>query len=401
MKRKFPEELPDALVGKVLGNLSQKDVCATRPACHSFRGAKPQWSKLTLRSSHDLHVAKAAATSVSSCLREMTIHNGIHSVPNVAVFSNLQKLRLERCSVMPFMPALAQLQHLVSLKLENCYTTTEGIFHLKGLHLKHLYLSRCPFDDQGLCYIAQITTLESLELALSHHCTDEGIAMLLALVNLQHLELDYFYKLTDASAAYIGQLPRLKSLKMLVPQFTDDGLAHLSARLETLWLCISSNITDAGLAHLGKLSNLTDLSLSHNRLVTGAGIKHLASLSKLQHLDLYSCPIADDGCVHLAALCELETLKIGGTKVTDAGLVHVATLSKLRELNLNLTTVSDQGVAHLAALTELEKLSLCKCYNFSDNGLLPFVLHNKLREIDYTARMCSWPTKRRLLLANK
>jgi len=392
MKRKLIEDLPDSLIGKVLGNLSPKDVCAARPACQSFRVARPQWSTLILHKPQDCHLATAGETSVPSCLRTLWIREGMHNAPDVTAFSKLQKLHLENCNVMQFVPCLPRLEHLVCLELNSCKMANEGVFHLKNLRLRSLTMSPCSFDDQGLGFIAQITTLETLKLGLSNFCTDAGVALLLALVNLTRLKLDYFHKLTDASANHIAQFPSLTSLKLLVSQFTDTGLAHFCAKpsLTQLSLCICLRITDAGLVHLGKLTTLTSLNLSHCEAVTDAGIKHLLALSKLKRLNLAACAITDACCVDLAAFAELETLRIHQTKIADAGLVHVAALLTLRELSLNFTKVTDAGLAHLVALTRLDKLGVYNCRNFTEAGLLPFASHPTLRHVIHTAGVIDW-----------
>lgn len=400
MKRKQIEDLPDSLIGKVLGNLPPKDVCAARPACQSFRVARPQWSTLTLHKPQDRHMANAVETSVPSCLRTLWIREGIHNVPDVTAFPKLEKLHLEKCNVMQFVPCLLRLEHLVCLELYCCKMANEGVFHLKDLRLRSLTMSPCSFDDQGLGFIAQITTLETLKLGLSNFCTDAGIALLLALVNLTHLKLDYFHKLTDASANHIAQLPSLTWLKLLAAQFTDAGLAYFCAkpRITTLSLCICLRITDAGLVHLGKITTLTSLNLSHCEAVTDAGIRHLLTLSKLKRLNLAACAITDACCVDLAAFAELDTLRINQTKIADAGLVHVAALLNLRDLNLNFTTVTDAGLAHLVALTRLEKLGVYNCRNFTEAGLLPFASHPTLRQVFHHSATIDWNKEKRSFL---
>jgi hypothetical protein len=52
-------------------------------------------------------------------------------------------------------------------------------------------------------------------------------------------------------------------------------------------------VTDAGLAHLARLTSLQELNLESTQ-VTDAGLAHLAGLTSLQELDLSEH--ASDGC---------------------------------------------------------------------------------------------------------
>ena len=78
-------------------------------------------------------------------------------------------------------------------------------------------------------------------------------------------------------------------------------------------------ITDAGLAHLSKLTGLERLHLERTNL-TNAGLAHVKGLEQLAYLNLYATPAISDGCVdHLKHLTGLRKLFLWQTKVTDAG----------------------------------------------------------------------------------
>ncbi len=69
---------------------------------------------------------------------------------------------------------------------------------------------------------------------------------------------------------------------------------------------VSTQITDAGLAHLNRLTSLSKLSLSHTQ-ITDVGLLNLKNLTRLSVLDLR------------------------GTKVTDAGVNELQNASELQE----------------------------------------------------------------------
>jgi len=73
----------------------------------------------------------------------------------------------------------------------------------------------------------------------------------------------------------------------------------------TLTHCFDTHITDAGMAHLGTLTNLV-------------------------FLDIGGTEVSDEGLHHMAGLTKLEQLDLSSTQVTSAGLVHVKSLPELR-----------------------------------------------------------------------
>ena len=102
---------------------------------------------------------------------------------------------------------------------------------------------------------------------------------------------------------------------MIVRDITDAELAQLVAENpETTRLDLSDcdQITDAGLAHVAKLSNLTVLDLRGSS-ITDAGLAHLAKLANLTVLELSDCPkITNMGITVLQ--CAMPKLKIYGSR---------------------------------------------------------------------------------------
>jgi Leucine-rich repeat (LRR) protein len=80
-----------------------------------------------------------------------------------------------------------------------------------------------------------------------------------------------------------------------------------------------SDITDAGLARIARMRNLTQLRLASEK-VTDAGLACLAELKELRHLHLIDMPISDTGLAHLHKLKNLESLYLDGTGATDEGM---------------------------------------------------------------------------------
>ena len=104
-----------------------------------------------------------------------------------------------------------------------------------------------------------------------------------------------------------------------------------------------------------------DLANSVSRLtndVSDAGLAHLARLSQLQWLWLDRTKITDAGLVYLKGLTQLKVLYLNDTQITDAGLAHLAGLKQLEALILDFTQITDAGLGYLAGLTQLQRLEL-------------------------------------------
>jgi hypothetical protein len=161
-------------------------------------------------------------------------------------------------------------------------------------------------------------------------------------------------EISDRDLAHVGRLPALVSLVLDGRNLTDAGLAHLTGLTNLSDLTFSHpdfiipiQITDAGLAHLNGLRNLSKLSL-HCTQVTGTGLDHLKGLAKLSNLDLSNSRVTDAGVAHLKGMNNLTALNLNGCRITDAGLVHLKDLRNLSVLYISFTRVTNDGERALA-----------------------------------------------------
>jgi hypothetical protein len=133
----------------------------------------------------------------------------------------------------------------------------------------------------------------------------------------------------------IPSLARLRDLRTLdfaggnavkPAKITDEGLAELAKLdlpdLETLTLGWCDEITDAGLAHIGRMQTIKWLGLTSCPKITDAGLRELINAKNLTGLDLRRCPnITDDGIHQLAAKKNWERIELGGCpKITAQGV---------------------------------------------------------------------------------
>jgi len=143
------------------------------------------------------------------------------------------------------------------------------------------------------------------------------------------LEFLSFRWVTDAGlqhAAEFDRFPRLANAEFANSHLTDAGMAHLSkwTNLRELWFSQCGKFTDDGLAHLVKLPNLERLTFydqgTVKMSVTDAGLVHVGRMRQLKFLWIAHVPITDHGVRHLHGLSNLEELWLLGTSVTEKGL---------------------------------------------------------------------------------
>jgi hypothetical protein len=161
---------------------------------------------------------------------------------------------------------------------------------------------------------------------------DQGLAALLKHADVfPDLEYVNFWggRVSDAGIAGVkglNQFPNLRVGFFSGCAITDSGLERLAdwQKLEELHLHNCAKITDAGLAHLHGLPNLTFLRLLQENAgtmpVTDAGLEYVAGLHRLQVLMIVSIPVTDDGLAQLHGMPNLERLFLRRTKATEEGV---------------------------------------------------------------------------------
>lgn len=155
----------------------------------------------------------------------------------------------------------------------------------------------------------------------------------------------------DQAIAALTKFVKLERLDLSAMAVNDQGYA------------VSLKITDAGLAHLGKLTNLRWLSLATCHDVKGTGLTALENLPQLEHLDLTYTGIASPAVERLSRLPSLRELSLSYCRnFHGRSLAEVAKIPGLRRLMLQgCTTLAAGDVAPLARLRELRYLDLRDC----------------------------------------
>lgn len=132
---------------------------------------------------------------------------------------------------------------------------------------------------------------------------------------------------------------------------TDEFLKYNWQRLltQTALSFAHSDITDAGLSYLGKLTSAVEVNLNTTAV---ADIAPLAALHNLQNLDLGSTHITDQSVKALSNL-RLRRLIVTDDNITDKGVEAIAKITELEHVDLAGTSISDQAASILSRLPHL------------------------------------------------
>jgi hypothetical protein len=147
-------------------------------------------------------------------------------------------------------------------------------------------------------------------------------------------------------------------------EFGDRELARLvKSHGDRIWgiYLINTTVTDEGLRVLKDLPNIRHVSLEYSDrttmptssgaptgLITDAGLAHLEKLTQLQSLHLRGLPITDAGMQYFVGMSGLHVLYLDRTNVRGPGLAHLSSLRQLMTLNLSGSAVTDQGLSYLS-----------------------------------------------------
>lgn len=154
-------------------------------------------------------------------------------------------------------------------------------------------------------------------------------------------------KANDEHVRAVAALQAIEYLDLSNTQITDRACESAAKLTHLRDLClINTNVTDRGVSHLSGL-RLEKLSLWKTK-VTDQGVHYLRDMRTLRSLVLDETEITDAALEDVGRLTELtEWLGLVRTKITDRGLPHLTGLKKLREVNLIGTSVTSEGLRSL------------------------------------------------------
>jgi hypothetical protein len=241
---------------------------------------------------------------------------------------------------------------LRELDLTDLEDADRQLTHLQGLNqVKEIHLDRSSMTDAGMKHLQGLHGLETLTLGATH-IGDEGLKYVAGLKNLRWLEFGGNRGITDKGLAAVRDLTRLRRLYAHRTGITDAGMAHLDRLTDMTMLMLPEGLTDEGIKHLAGMTKLTFLEISDSP-ITGKGISVLSGMGDLKSLYLINTRIGDDGLETIGRLHKLEVLNLSGSKITDGGVKQLEGLGALENLVLEHTLISDACLDSLGKLKRL------------------------------------------------
>jgi hypothetical protein len=224
----------------------------------------------------------------------------------------------------------------------------------------HDHRKEDPYDAAFFEHVGHLATLESLNI-ISTKFNDDWMPSVARLANLKVLRFTNNGKLTDVGMAQLAGLTRLENFSFVGTQITGKAYARFEGFTKVTRVSHrGSSIDDEGLRQLCEhLPNLESLSLAHARF-TDAGAAHLAKLTKLKGLELGTAKATPQTLKHLTGL-PLEYLQLGEGFESPTCFPLIKDLRTLRRLTLtNAQALTDVDLQALAGLTQLEHLEIGK-----------------------------------------
>jgi F-box/leucine-rich repeat protein 14 len=135
-------------------------------------------------------------------------------------------------------------------------------------------------------------------------------------------------------------------------------------------------ITDAAVLYFNQLSNsLEKLTMRNCSQITDRSMMYFVNMKSLQFLDLYGCPIGDQGLYYLSiSHLQLKTLIIGGDEhfsdhvlISNHGLNQLITLPLTRVELHSLKDVTNRGFNQLQNMPNLARITITNNDSINDH----------------------------------
>ena len=211
-------------------------------------------------------------------------------------------------------------------------------------------------------YVYRAPQLPGGELKITHvkyygtneRVTDDDLKMLLQLKNLETVSIANLPELTHSGYQTLTECQAVKVLYFLGSTLDDESLKEIAAMpLDTLTLW-HTDVTNEGLAVLGKMNILRELSIGSSRktykygdsFIDDAGLAHLANIPKLKKLWLYGPKFSDESVDALVNIKQLRTLIISASLSDGA-------VEELRKRMPNCEIVDNRRNSELDDLNDL------------------------------------------------
>jgi serine/threonine protein kinase/Leucine-rich repeat (LRR) protein len=220
---------------------------------------------------------------------------------------------------------------------------------------------------------------------------------------ITRIEFESDSVLTAETARHLHELKSLKDLHF--PNgLTDSGAAHLAGLSLHHVLGLDDKLTNAGVVHFSKLSELRNIHLSGAQISSPA-LQALSGLSHISRVTLDGCSIDSIGWAALNDLPNLQTLRVynielgakdlgaiiagcplltslelDGIKLTDDMVAIFEKSSSIKGLSLRDSRLTETGLSTILRMPHLESLELAGT-QFTESAISLFKDNTKLKTL--------------------
>jgi formylglycine-generating enzyme required for sulfatase activity len=245
--------------------------------------------------------------------------------------------------------------------------------------LRRIYVAKLTVNDAALSFLAELPELDSIHL---FHCGNVSDGL------VEHLRKNTsFKKLICTNSRMEGKslhlLPHLYQLGLGDSLVSNDALGAISKLKGLTKLTLEgSQITDAGMPELARLTELRELNVARTR-VTLKGLRLLKPLSKIERFGLHS-ELPDYAAVaqEIANLFpKLFNVTVVGKNITAEHLSSLRAVEGLTSIEAFDSTFAPGALAGLSELPRLERFYIRTGTNVTDDLTLPLGHLTTLREL--------------------
>jgi Leucine-rich repeat (LRR) protein len=179
--------------------------------------------------------------------------------------------------------------------------------------------------------------------------------------------------------AGIGEgLDQFTGIDLTHSAVTEKGIAVLPKfdHLETLVLD-GCQLTNAGLEQVSKIKSLVSLSMDGGAIRdpnTDAGLAHIKNMQQLTSLHMDRAKFSPQGIANVAKMTWLESFSAAETLFNEQDLEQLAELTNLKDLNVSRTRIGDAGFRGFLPFKELVSLNISQLRGgFTGQGLKDLV----------------------------
>lgn len=209
--------------------------------------------------------------------------------------------------------------------------------------LRRLSARSDRLDDAAMNVIKDIASLEYFQCGRNEALTAAGYGHLTSMKNLN--TLDVLENHIDVNSAQeISQFPHLTWLNLDSTDVDDAGLKLLSkmSTLKRLDLPNCKKISRTGLNYLSRLPNLRNIKLEDDKQLKDEDFEFIKKCPDLQILDIRSSN-AGDKTMEMVQESKIESLYIQDTKITEKGFLSILKDKHLKNVEIEHTQFSQQA----------------------------------------------------------